>query len=138
MRIQIILFMEYMMAIYSEGTVAHLRGDLTHSGVTHNIINSLAASLEMIAIGGNKYFRIDCAGICSADISGLQLLYVWMQCSRFRGVEPELVNLPYNLSQTMQRLGFGNCFTGNSEHPETLALFPDGQRTLAGRNIQNN
>lgn len=112
------------MAIYTEGTVAHLKGDLTHSGVTRNIINSLSAALQQIAAGGEKYFRIDCTRIRTADISGLQLLYVWMQCARFRGVETELVNLPRRLRQSMQTLGFGNSFTGNSSHPETLALFP--------------
>lgn len=112
------------MALYTEGIVAHLRGDLTHSGVTHNIINSLSASLQQIVEGGKKYFRIDCTQIRTADISGLQLLYVWMQCARFRGVEPVLVNLPKSLRQSMHTLGFGSSFTGNSSHPETLALFP--------------
>jgi ABC-type transporter Mla MlaB component len=112
------------MSMYSEGSVAHLQGHLTHSGVTHSIVNSLGASLQQIVSAGEKYFRIDCGMIRTADLSGLQLLYVWMQCARFRGVEPELVNLPNSLQKTMQRMGLGHCFTGNSSHPETLALFP--------------
>ena len=100
------------MKISTEGSVAHLQGDLTHSGVTDNIINLLAVSLQKIVAGGNKILRIDCERIRTADISGLQLLYVWMQCARFRGVEPELVNLPDSLQQAMQRMGLGHCFAG--------------------------
>ena len=112
------------MAIYSEGTVAYLQGNLTHSGVTQSIVNSLSASLQQIESAGEKYFRIDCSRIRAADISGLQLLYVWMQCAKFRGVEPVLVNLSNSLQRTMQRMGLGNCFTGTSAHQETMALFP--------------
>lgn len=112
------------MSISTEGTVAHLQGDLTHSGVTQNIINSLAVSLQKIVSVGNKNIHIDCKRICTADIRGLQLLFVWMQSARFRGVEPDLVNLSDGLRQTIQKMGFGHCFTGDSTHPETLALFP--------------
>ena len=102
------------MNIYTKGTVAHLHGDLTHSGVTDNIINSLSVSLQQAASEGWKNFRIDCGRIGTADIRGLQLLYVWMQCARFRGVEPELVNLPDTLQKTMQRMGLGHCFTSKT------------------------
>jgi anti-anti-sigma regulatory factor len=112
------------MTHFSEDTVAHLHGDLTHSGVTNNIINSLAVSLQKIVSDGDKNIRIDCESIHTADINGLQLLYVWMQSARFRGVEPELVNLSDGLRQTMQKMGFGHCFTTNSTHPDTLELFP--------------
>lgn len=102
------------MNMYTKGTVAHLQGDLTHSGVTDSIINSLSVSLQQVASGGEKRFRIDCGRIGTADISGLQLLYVWMQCARFRGVEPELVNLPDTLQKTLQRMGLGHCFTSKT------------------------
>lgn len=112
------------MASITDSTVAHLRGDLTHSGVTNNIITSLAVSLQRIISGGDKNIRIDCKKVRTADISGMQLLYVWMQSARFRGVEPELVNLSGTLLKSFERMGFGCCFTGDSTHPETLALFP--------------
>jgi len=107
------------MKICTEGTVAHLQGDLTHSGVTDNIINLLAGSLQKIVSGGDKNIRIDCEKIRTADISGLQLLYVWMQSARIRGVEAELINLSDSMRQSMQRMGFEHCFTGISTHPET-------------------
>ena len=100
------------MAIYSEDTVAHLQGDLDHSGVTHSIVNSLAVSLQQIVSGSEKNIRIDCGKVRTADSNGLQLLYVWMQCARFRGVEPELVNLSDSLQHTMQTMGIGHCFSG--------------------------
>ena len=101
------------MEICTERTVAHLQGDLTHSGVTHNIINSLAVSLQRIVSGGDKNMRIDCEKTRTADFNGLQLLFVWMQSARFRGVEPELINLPDSLRLSMQRMGFEHCFTSN-------------------------
>jgi len=107
------------MKIYTEGTVAHLQGDLTHPGVTHNIINLLAVSLQKIISGGDKKIRIDCERIRTADICGLQLLYVWMQSARIRGVESELINLSHSLRQSIQRMGFEHCFTGISTRPET-------------------
>jgi anti-anti-sigma regulatory factor len=112
------IYRETSMTICTEGTVSHLQGDLTHSGVTHNIINLLAVSLQKIVSAGEKNIRIDCERIRAADLSGLQLLYVWMQCAKFRGVEPELVNLSDNLQQTMQRMGLWHCFTGISTLPE--------------------
>jgi ABC-type transporter Mla MlaB component len=112
---------EMCMNIYTKGTVAHLQGDLTHSGVTDNIINSLSVSLQQVASGGGKKFRIDCGKIGTADIRGLQLLYVWMQCARFRGVEPELVNLSGTLQKIMQKMGLGDCFTSKtSSTPDPL------------------
>ena len=104
------------MKICTEGTVAHLQGDLTHSGVTNNIIDLLAVSLQKIISGGEKIIRIDCERIRTADISGLQLLYVWMHSARMRGVESELINLSDSMRQSMQRMGFEHCFTGISTH----------------------
>lgn len=102
------------MKTLKKATVAHLHGDLTHDGVTDNIINSLAVSLLKIETAGEKKISIDCGKVRSADISGLQLLYVWMQCARFRGVEPRLVNITDPLQQAMLRLGLGHCFAGSS------------------------
>ena len=112
------------MTICKEGVVVHLQDDLTHSGMTHNIFNSLAVSLQQIESRGGKHICIDCGRVHSADISGLQLLYVWMQCARFRGVEPELFNMPDTLQQDILKMGLGNCFTSNSTHPETINLNP--------------
>ena len=98
------------MKICMEGTVAHLQGDLTDSGMTHDSIDSFGAALQQIESGGQKNIRIDCTRIRLADICGLQLLYVWMQCARFRGVEPELVNLSNSLQLAIQGLGLGHCF----------------------------
>jgi ABC-type transporter Mla MlaB component len=103
------------MAICTEDTVALLHGDLTHAGVTHNIIYSLAVSLQKIVSGGEKNIRIDCERIRAADVSGLQLLSVWMQCARFRGVEPELINLRDSLQQAMQMMGLGHCFADHGQ-----------------------
>ena len=112
------------MAVYVESSVAHLRGDLTLAGMTSNIINSLSVTLQTIVSGGDKNIHIDCKCIRTADISGLKLLFVWMQSARFRGVEPDLFNLPISLQQRMKKLGFWGRLTSNRAYPEALALFP--------------
>jgi ABC-type transporter Mla MlaB component len=100
------------MKIHRKGRVTYLQGELTHRGVTLNIINSLSHSLQEITFGRENSLRIDCGGVYTADMSGLQLLYVWMQCARFRGVESELVNLPDGLQNTIQAMGLEHCFAG--------------------------
>lgn len=91
------------MAIHISGTEAYLDGDWTISGVTRNL-ESLSLSLQQIQHGSEKKLRIDCGQMKETDISGLQLLNVWMQCARFRGVEPSLVNVPERLQHVMQVL----------------------------------
>lgn len=99
------------MEIYLNGSIGHLHGDLTHSGVTSSCIDSMTVSLQQITSRGEKNVLIDCGCIRRADISGLRLLYVWMQCARFSGVELELVNLSDGLQQVMGSFGVGHGFT---------------------------
>jgi len=100
------------MRIVMNGTTGQLQGDLTDSEVAGSCIDSLTDSLQQIEAGGAKNIRIDCGRILRADLGGLRLLYVWMQCARFRGVELELVNLSESLRQNMRTLGIRrNCFT---------------------------
>ena len=91
------------MTICMTGTEARLEGDWTITGVTSNI-DSMALSLQQLEPGSGKNLRVDCGEIKEADISGLQLLNVWIQCARFRGVEPMLVNVPNKLRHAMQIL----------------------------------
>jgi ABC-type transporter Mla MlaB component len=93
------------------GSNGQLRGNLTESEVTGSCIDALSDSLQQIETSGASNIRIDCARILGADLGGLRLLYTWMQCARFAGVELELVNLSDCLSQVMQRCGLGDCFT---------------------------
>jgi anti-anti-sigma regulatory factor len=104
------------MKFYKEDTVAHLKADLTQSGVICNIVTLLAVSLQKIESGGYKNIRIDCKMIHKADNRGLQILYVWMKSARTRGVEPELINVSNSLRQDMQKIGFDQCFKGVSNN----------------------
>jgi ABC-type transporter Mla MlaB component len=97
------------MKVRITGSTAHLEGDWTLAGVTQSTIDSMAVSLEQIGYGCEKNQRIDCEKIIEADASGLQFLYTWLQCFRFRGVEPELVNIPVNMRKMFQCSGFRNC-----------------------------
>lgn len=96
------------MMLCMTGTEAHLEGDWTLTGVTRNI-GVLALFLQQLE-PERKKLRIDCGRMEEADISGLQLLKVWMQCVRLRGVEPILFNVPEKLKHTMQAL-MGPFFT---------------------------
>lgn len=96
------------MTICMIGSEARLEGDWTLTGVTSNL-DSLAQSLQQLEPRSEKNLRIDCGQIKDADISGLQLLNVWIQCIRFRGIEPILVNVPERLRHSMQVL-VGYCF----------------------------
>ena len=107
------------MTIRMAGTVARLEGDWTLSGVTCNL-DSLALSLQRLESGIGKKLRVDCGQMKDADISGLQLLNVWMQCVRFRGVEPTLVNVPEKLRHAMQAL-VGHCFKDTCSEAVMLA-----------------
>ncbi|MFZ4857764.1 MAG: STAS domain-containing protein [Desulfuromonadaceae bacterium] len=102
------------MKIYTKNSVEYLRGDLTQSAIGLNVIHSLSHSLDKVSFGSGNRIRIDCRGVHTADISGLQLLYVWMQCARLRGVESELVNMSDGLQNSIHAMGLEHCFAGNS------------------------
>lgn len=91
------------MTIRMAGTEAHLEGDWTLSGATQ-YIDSLVHSLQQIEFGKKRNLHIDCRRVSKADANGLQLLSVWMECARMRGVEPTLVNVPERLRHVMQGL----------------------------------
>lgn len=97
------------MANCINGTGIKLTGHWNLSGLVHQI-ESLS-TLHKLEHGLGKHFRIDCSEINSVDRSGLQFLYVWMQCIGMRGVKPELVNLPEDMQQTIKTLGLENCFS---------------------------
>ena len=107
------------MLMYIEGRVVHLQGHLTRAGVTDGSIDSLAVFLLQIG-SGEKKLRIDCGRIRATDITGLQLLYIWMQCARFNGLEPELVNLSNIMQEAIQSMGLRHHFTGNNTSRELL------------------
>lgn len=95
------------MKIFMTATEARLAGDWTLTGVTRNI-GLLSQSLQKLKPGGDRSLLVDCGEIRDADISGLQLLNVWLQCVRFHGMEPILINVPKRLQYTMQML-IGSC-----------------------------
>jgi len=90
-----------------------LSGDWTIAGVM-NQIDSLSHYLQELASACKKRIHIDCERIEAIDMSGLQLLHVWMECVRMRGMEAQLLNLTDSMRQTIERLRLGHCFTDNS------------------------
>lgn len=92
------------------GAVAHLDGDWTMTGVADNI-ESMVLSLGQLQSEGKKSFLINCQAVETTDTSGLQLLNVWMECARLRGIEPKLVHVSDGLLRTINELGFNELFT---------------------------
>lgn len=93
------------MRINMSGTVTQLAGDFTLTEMTYSNIDALVVSLEQLGSGDRKSLQIDCGQIKDVDASGLQLFYIWLQCLRFRGIEPELFNIPRVLRKTFEILG---------------------------------
>ena len=81
----------------------HLSGDWTINGLM-NQVHPLTHSL-LILESDVKHFHIDCGNIEAIDMSGMQLLHVWMELLKMRGVAPKIVNPPDYMQQSIQRLG---------------------------------
>jgi ABC-type transporter Mla MlaB component len=117
------------------GQASNCRGDWNSSGVILKI-ESLS-TLYQLESGLEKFFSIDCSGIRSVDMSGLQLLHVWMQCVKLRGAKPKLVNIPEGMRQMIRRFRLEKCFadfqpenaqktiSDNQEHPGTRSRLPE-------------
>ncbi len=90
----------------------HLSGDWTITGVVSQV-DSLSNSLDKLSYAQNTRLFVDCTKIDCIDMSGLQLLHVWMQCANIRGVQAQLINLPEEMKEFIQRLGLNQCFTDN-------------------------
>lgn len=89
-----------------------LSGDWTITGVV-NQVDSLSSSLEKLVSERKKRCDIDCGQIKTIDMSGLQLIHIWMECAKMHGVQAQLVNLPEGMQQAIQRLGLQRSFTDN-------------------------
>jgi anti-anti-sigma regulatory factor len=97
------------MVNYTNETAIKLSGHWNLSGVVHQI--GVLPTLNQLESGQEKHFRIDCSEISSVDMSGLQLLQVWMQCLSLHGVKPELINLPEVMQRTIKQLRLERTFS---------------------------
>lgn len=93
------------MAIRFDGGNVFLIGDWNMEGAVRHI-DSLSNVLQQIGYQEKKMLKVDCGEIVSVDYSGLQLLKVWLQCVRFRGLEPILVNISEGLKRVLLVTGF--------------------------------
>ena len=98
------------MTVRIAGTVAHLDGDWTMTGVADNV-QSMILCLGQLESEGNKNCWIKCKDIVETDTSGLQLLNVWMECARLRGIEPKLVSVPDKMLRSINDFGFSHLFS---------------------------
>jgi ABC-type transporter Mla MlaB component len=114
------------MKISISGTGVHLEGDWTLAGVTQSAIESLAVALQQLEAVGARRLDVDCRYVKAFDTTGQQILNVWLQCSRLRGVEPEVVNFPKNLQKIFKAYSPSSSDTAG---PSTLAQGKAGRRT---------
>lgn len=97
------------MTVRMAGTVAHMEGDWTMTAVADNV-ESMAVSLRQLESRGKKSFWINCGKMKEADTSALQLLNVWVECARLRGIRPKLVNVNDRMLRAINELGFHQLF----------------------------
>jgi ABC-type transporter Mla MlaB component len=93
----------------SNGVEINLSGHWNVSGVVLQIAS--LPTLDKVDSGLGKYFKINCSEIRSIDMSGLQLLYVWIQCASLCGMKAMLINLPEVMLKAIKRLGLERCFS---------------------------
>jgi ABC-type transporter Mla MlaB component len=101
---------------------ACLEGNWTINSIKMDRIDSLAGSLTDLDSVFRRTLQIDCSAVTAIDTTGLELLYVWMQCAKIRGFEPELINLPADVHSALRNLRPWNQTTDTSkkrEHPKT-------------------
>jgi ABC-type transporter Mla MlaB component len=98
------------------GVATNLSGDWTMSGISNQVPLLMAISS---GIGGGipqtNRLVVDCSGIKQIDMSGLQLLYVWVQCLQIKGLRAELVNLSDCMRSTVQKVGLHQFFGSSQE-----------------------
>lgn len=95
----------------SSGTQStKLIGDWTIEGVGQQLHQLNDLPICNGAIDSGSTVAIDCAGIERIDMSGLQLLYVWIQCIRLRGFQPSLCNIPEKMMSSLACLGMADNF----------------------------
>lgn len=105
------------MTIRMAGVVAYLEGDWTMTSAADNI-DSVMHFLNQIAAEGKSSFLINCGHIEETDTSGLQILNVWVECARLRGIEPKLVDVTDGMLRAINEFGFSHLFS--DVYPETL------------------
>ena len=98
------------MATWATESKHYLTGDWTLTGVTKQLPR-LTSYLEKLNSAHHKSVHIDCSKIEAIDMSGLQLLHVWVELIKVHGVEPTIVNPPDYVQKNIHRLGVKQCDT---------------------------
>ena len=112
------------MKISVSGTMIHLLGEWTLSGLTRVTIGSLAVPFQRLEAGGAKTVSIDCRQVTAIDSIGLMVLDGLLHIPKFRGLGAELVRIPDDLRQTFQNSGLKFCFTNNDLNSPKLKQEP--------------
>jgi len=93
---------------YSGAATIHLTGDWTITGVVQQVPRLTGLEMRRTCRAGTV--AVDCSGIAEIDLSGFQLLYVWLHCIQLHGLRPELVNMPVWMYEAQKRQGVAQVF----------------------------
>lgn len=115
---------------HSYEATAHLTGDWTMAGVVKQV--SRLTELDIRGIRPGIPAVIDCSGIDRIDLSGFQLLYVWLHCLELNGLRPELVNVPPWMREAQLRQGLAQAFEGEPSEREAAERPPRAATRCAG------
>ncbi len=91
----------------------YLAGDWTLTGVTKQL-GGLSSSLQKLKSANHKCVHIDCSKVEAIDLSGLELLRVWVELLKIHGVEPKIVNPTDYVQKNIHRLGVKQCDTART------------------------
>lgn len=106
------------MKVNISGTMAQLMGNWTRTEMTDGNIDSLGVSLQQLKIAGVRNLRVDCGQLNEVDVSGLQVLYIWLRSFRFRGIDLQMINPPRKLRKTLQGLLIRLCYQEQTDQKE--------------------
>jgi ABC-type transporter Mla MlaB component len=104
------------------GTMAHLVGDWSVTGVTQDNLETLSVALQQITASCASKLHIDCRQVRAIDDTGQQILKVWLQCARLRGAEPVLLVPPTLLRNFFKDLGPRCRYTTHDSARQTSAV----------------
>ena len=98
------------MAARTTDSKHYLSGDWTILGVADQM-DLLRLSLQKLDPTKKKRIHVDCRKIEAIDMSGLQLIHVWLELVKRRGMEAQLHNLPDHMHHNFHLLRLGQCLT---------------------------
>ncbi|MDD5286184.1 MAG: STAS domain-containing protein [Desulfuromonadaceae bacterium] len=98
------------MTVTKSSATSYLNGNWTIAGIVQQV-----PRLPELKLNDNRTdstIAIDCSGIEEIDMNGFELLHVWLNCIKLRGLRAELVNMSDSMRDAQKRMGIKQPFEG--------------------------